>query len=118
MSLRLLTKTLGIQVDWNGATQMVAILGNQIFSLTTGQPLSNNIGTAVLHDGRTFVPLRYVANMLEADMAWNGDTQTIAIISGGNAASGDFVAKYVKCHYSNLRSQAPYNSFGISRIDC
>jgi len=82
--LRIVSEALGAEVDWNGATQSVTISSSHSapFSLTIGVALPNDMGVAIMQGGRTFVPLRYVAEMLNAEIGWNGATQTITIIGG------------------------------------
>ena len=40
--------------------------------------------TAYAHDNRTFVPVRFVAERLGADVTWEGDTQTVVVQKGGH----------------------------------
>ena len=87
--LRLVSEALGAEVGWNGDTQTVTISSSHSapFSLTIGVPLPNDMGVAIMQGGRTFVPLRYVAEMLNAEIDWNGATQTITIVGNAPAVS-------------------------------
>ena len=40
--------------------------------------------TAYAHDNRTFVPVRFVAERLGADVSWEGDTQTVVVEKDGH----------------------------------
>ncbi|MCL2224432.1 MAG: stalk domain-containing protein [Defluviitaleaceae bacterium] len=83
--LRVVSEALGAEVDWDGATQTATIMQSHpvasSFALTIGRTLPNNMGTPILHGGRTFVPFRYAAERLGADVDWNGETQTVTMRS-------------------------------------
>ena len=73
--LRLIAEALGATVYWDAADRAVDILhSGQRLSLTIGQPLPDDMGTPVIIGNRTFVPLRYVAEMLGAAVRWEPDT--------------------------------------------
>ena len=48
--------------------------------MTVGQPLPDNMGTAVIVADRTFVPLIFVINALDgASVRWDGDARAAYI---------------------------------------
>ena len=49
-------------------------LGGQTHSLPVGAPLADNMGTPIIVQGRTFVPLIYVINVLDVDFYWDGES--------------------------------------------
>ena len=61
-----------------------------IMSIGSAQMIANNdvvkIDTApVIHDGRTYVPLRALSNIFDADCQYNSDTKEITITRGDTA---------------------------------
>ena len=76
--VRAVTESLGAVVNWNGVEQSVAIIGNGTdISLTVGSDimLANGKETkmdtvATIIDGRTYVPIRYVAEAMEMTVVW------------------------------------------------
>ena len=79
--LRVIAEGLGAQVAWIGETNTVHITnGATVLNLTIGVPLPNGMGTPVIIDGRTFVPVQYVAEMLGATVRWDGANSAMYII--------------------------------------
>jgi len=71
---------LGATTEWIDATRSVEIQKGDIqLSLTIDVPLPDNMGTPVIVSDRTFVPLRYVVEMLNANVEWDPDSQTVRI---------------------------------------
>jgi len=54
-------------------------LGGQTISMTIGQPLPNNMGTPVIVNGRTFVPLAYIIEVMGAVARWDGSARAVYI---------------------------------------
>ncbi|MCL2364276.1 MAG: copper amine oxidase N-terminal domain-containing protein [Defluviitaleaceae bacterium] len=78
--LRLIERTMGITVTQNDALQMFVITqGTMAFALQMNQPLPNNMGTPMMHNGELFVPLRFVAESLGAEVHWDRATRSIKI---------------------------------------
>jgi endo-1,4-beta-xylanase len=78
--LRLIAETLGAEVIWLAETRTVEILRDSImFSLTIDTPLPNDMGTPVIVGSSTFVPLRYIAETLGAEISWNAEEQVVII---------------------------------------
>jgi|GEM_PF-3910072 len=113
--LRLISEALGAEVGWDAATQTATITNSPTVVLTIGRPLPNDMGTPVIQGGRTFVPIRYVADTLGAGVDWNGATQSIAITGNsgnGNAATEGITSPPVE-HVS--AAPAPIDPATISR---
>ncbi|MCL2085571.1 stalk domain-containing protein [Candidatus Saccharibacteria bacterium] len=90
--LRLISEALGADVEWDETTQTVTISQTTTnspsrtveFSLSVGMPLPNDMGTPVIQNGRTFVPLRYVAEAFGAEVDWDSATQIVTIVDKSN----------------------------------
>ena len=57
-----------------------AVVEGGVTAIYPGEP---NV-TAYAHDNRTFVPVRFVAERLGAEVGWENDTQTAVITKGGH----------------------------------
>jgi hypothetical protein len=78
--IRAIAEGLGAQVNWNETTSTVYITrGGEAASITIGTPLPADMGTAIIQDGRTFVPLRYVSEVLGADVRWDEINRAVYI---------------------------------------
>jgi alpha-tubulin suppressor-like RCC1 family protein len=78
--LRAIAEGLGAIVDWDDATRTVHIFRNgEMVSLTIDMPLPDGMGTAIILNGRTFVPLRYVSEILGAEVHWDEANQAVYI---------------------------------------
>jgi len=96
--LRLVFEALGAEVEWNSDTQTATIthgIPPRTFSLAIGQPLPNDMGTPILREGRTFVPLRYAAETMGASVDWNGQAQTITIVGNTGRQTASANATYI-----------------------
>ena len=79
--IRFITEGLGADVLWDEETQTVTIkLDEHVISLTIGELGDGMDVPARLFDGRTMVPLRFVAERLGAIVTWDFATETIEII--------------------------------------
>ena len=79
--LLLIAEAMGADVNWNGNTQTVTITqGVTVITLVIDQPLPNGLGIPIIRNNRTFVPLRFVAEALGADIEWDEATQSIEVI--------------------------------------
>lgn len=71
--LRAVSAALGIDVDWVSATRTVLIFTDAgVRSLPVDEPLPDGMGTPVIYRDRAFVPLRYVSELLGAEVRWDG----------------------------------------------
>ena len=78
--IRIITETLGGKVDWNGVTKEVTLnIDGKEIKMTVGKTLEKYGVAPVIIDGRTFVPVRFVADELGATVAWDDATKTVTI---------------------------------------
>lgn len=78
--IRIVTETLGGKVDWNGVTKEVTLnIDGKEIKMTIGKTLEKYGVAPVIIDGRTFVPVRFVADELGATIAWDDATKTVTI---------------------------------------
>ena len=80
MPIRIITEALGGKVDWNGATKEVTLsINDKEIKMTIGKTLEEYGVAPVIIDGRTFVPVRFVADELGANVVWDDATKTVTI---------------------------------------
>ncbi len=87
--LRDIFEALGARVDWNPAAQTIlATQGTTQIGLAINNPMASVNGKTVMLDqaatlikGRTFVPLRFVAEATGAKVNWNGAMQQVSIVT-------------------------------------
>ena len=80
MPIRIITEALGGKVDWNGATKEVTLsINDKEIKMTIGKTLEKYGVAPVIIDGRTFVPVRFVADELGANVVWDDATKTVTI---------------------------------------
>lgn len=88
LPIRFIVEALGGTVTWNADTQTVSIVKGdmqieiyigQSFALVNGKPVELD-APAYIANGRTYLPLRFVAENLGATVTWNAATQTVTII--------------------------------------
>jgi hypothetical protein len=78
--LRVIAESLGAEVDWDSATRTVIITNHEeIITLTVDVPLPDDMGTPIILNGFTFVPVRYVSEKLGATIHWDGDSNAVYI---------------------------------------
>lgn len=78
--IRIVTETLGGKIDWNGVTKEVTLnIDGKEIKMTIGKTLEKYGVAPVIIDGRTFVPVRFVADELGATVAWDDATKTVTI---------------------------------------
>lgn len=78
--IRIVTETLGGKIDWNGVTKEVTLnIDGKEIKMTIGKTLEKYGVAPVIIDGRTFVPVRFVADELGATIAWDDATKTVTI---------------------------------------
>ena len=72
MPLRAVAEALGADVIWNEETRTVILVRNGVtLTVPIDAALPDGMGMPAIVDGRTFVPLRYVAEMLGANVRWD-----------------------------------------------
>ena len=90
--LRGLLEEMGASVSWDGETQTVTVekgttkLELQIWSKMVyaetpayGRVRHTMLNFPVIKDSRTFIPVRFVSEMLGYNVSWDGETKTITI---------------------------------------
>ncbi|RVU54416.1 copper amine oxidase N-terminal domain-containing protein [Anaerosphaera multitolerans] len=86
--LRFISEELGLEVDWNKDNREVTIgIGDPKLVLTTGEnTIMKNDGVKMEIDveseiinGRTFVPIRAIAEIFNCKVGWNDETRTVSI---------------------------------------
>lgn len=78
--IRVITEALGGQVAWNEAAKEVALTVNgKEIKMTIGKALEKYGVAPVIIGGRTFVPVRFVADELGAVTTWDDATKTVTI---------------------------------------
>jgi len=85
--IRAIAEAFGAEVEWKPATETVEIrLGDLFISMQIGNPVAM-VGKKVtsldsppiIENGRTFVPLRFIAESFGAEVEWIAETRTIVI---------------------------------------
>lgn len=74
----------GLTFAWNNTTKQVTVKGNDTdLQLTMNKKVAQKNGTSVslstapfIHNGKTMIPLRFVAEALDGSVIWNQKTQT------------------------------------------
>ena len=92
LPVRALIESLGGQISWNAKTREVTINhnGNTIVltidkntaivnGIKTPIDPNNSKVTPIIINGRTYLPLRFIAEHLNATVDWDGTTQTVTI---------------------------------------
>lgn len=88
--LRCIFEWLGAEVSWEGATQTITgEKGSRTVILSIGSSTATIDGSpvslaapAMKHQGSTYVPLRFIAEAMGAEVKWDAATSTIRIIDG------------------------------------
>lgn len=67
-------------VGWDADTSTASISWQgETITMRAGEELPNNMGQAMIVDGRTFVPARFVSEMLGATIEWDANAQAVYI---------------------------------------
>lgn len=78
--LRFIGEAFGAELSWEPHSKSVGLsLDGRQFSLIIGQPVPGSPVAAAIVSGRTFVPLRYVAESLGAEVGWEPTEKRINI---------------------------------------
>ena len=86
--LRLIAEAMGANVAWHDETRSVTIsAGTAQISLTIGEALPNGMGVPVIVNNRTFVPLRYVTEILGGDVTWDEENRAVYVFGQVNLPS-------------------------------
>lgn len=103
--IRFVSEAMGAKVDWENDTRTVVIQKDEDnIRYTIGQPIAYLNGEmltfdsyGILKESRTFVPLRFIAEMLSCDVDWKDDAKTVVIKSAGEAVK--FPEPQITVHY-------------------
>ena len=78
--IRVITETLGGTVDWDDATKTVTLnIDGKEIKMTIGVILEKyGVAPTIIND-RTYVPIRFVADELGAEVQWNDETKTVTV---------------------------------------
>jgi|GEM_PF-4545136 len=80
--LRLIAEAMGAYVEWEHETQTVNIItATALATLTIGDPLPDGMGVPVIVNDRTFVPLRYVTEVLGAEVEWDETNRAVYVFN-------------------------------------
>ena len=75
-----IAEALDAEVGWDEATKTVSVTsGGKSVGVVIGEPLPNGMGTSEIMDNRTFVPIRYIAQELGANVVWDDKDRTVSI---------------------------------------
>ncbi len=86
--IRVVAEAMGSTVSWDAEAQKVTIVkGGKIieiyvgqnFAVVDGSPVELDVA-AFIEGGRTYLPLRFVAENLGGEVSWNGETKEITIL--------------------------------------
>jgi len=79
--LRLIAEAFGAQVNWNSEARTASVvLGDVNLTLSTDTSLPDGMGIPHSVDGRIFVPIAYIANVLGLDVNWDGANQVVTVL--------------------------------------
>lgn len=115
--LRAIFEALSAQVQWDDATKTVtATRGDRTVQLTIGQAEATVSGQtvqldvpALIRDGRTFVPLRFVSEALGAGVDWDGHAKTVIIVDLNYLRSGGADPAATALLQKAMLYKGPYN---------
>jgi hypothetical protein len=78
--IRVVTELLGGSADWDNATRTVTLkIDGKTMNMTIGKEIPGFGTSAVIMNDRTYVPVRYVMEMLGAEVEWINATRQIII---------------------------------------
>lgn len=127
--VRVVSEALGANVEWNGSTKTATMTKDEVVAkLTIGSQLIEQNGkevamdtAAVLKEGRTFVPVRYVAEAFGATVGWDKGSNTVNItlaLADNNSKDdyidkGGYLVKIKSRTIGDLQTNDPYVEFMI-----
>lgn len=85
--LRAIFEAMGMIVDWDGTTSTITATGkgntismrvNETTATVNGKTLTMDVPSKVI-DGRTLVPVRFIAESLGAEVDWDGENRIVYI---------------------------------------
>jgi len=85
--IRVISETMGAVVDWDSSESRVTITSDDTivelwidsqYVFVNNEQIELDV-SPVVHDSRTFVPLRFVSEALGANVEWEGETNSVVI---------------------------------------
>ena len=78
--IRFITEALGGEVKWNeAAKEVILVIDGKEIKMRIGETLEKYGVAPMIIDGRTYVPVRFVADELHAAVVWNDAAKTVTI---------------------------------------
>ncbi len=78
--LRAVSECLGVDVKWVPETKTAVVTnGDEVLKITVNEELPKNMGIAKMIDNRVYIPIRYVAEELGANVLYNHSNGTVTI---------------------------------------
>ena len=100
--VRFISEALSATVDWDtnsrtvtvtkGSTVIKLVINSQ--TITTNGVAATMDTAAIIRDGRTFVPVRYIAEALGLNVGWDGATKTVLLTTNSAAVSHPIVGSW------------------------
>ena len=84
LPIRAINEIFGGTASWNSQLRMVVVVNVELninFSFRIDQPLPDGGGEAEVIDGRTFVPRRFMADMMGINVDYDPDTDAIYVVN-------------------------------------
>ena len=79
--LRFIAENMAADVKWNKkAKKVTIIMDGKTLEMETDKPLEGFDGSAIVTDGRTLVPLRYVSDKLGGNVIWSPENKQVLIV--------------------------------------
>ncbi|GHV38614.1 hypothetical protein FACS189490_00810 [Clostridia bacterium] len=78
--LYIVSEAMGAEASWDGTSRTVTIKSdNKTLTLVVDVPLPNNMGTPIIVNDRTLVPIGYISEQLGAEAEWDNTTRSVNI---------------------------------------
>jgi len=99
--VRFISEALGANVAWDANTRTVTVTkGSTVIKLqidsrqiTTNGVAATMDTAAIIVDGRTFVPVRYISEALGLTVGWDAGAKTVVLTTGGTVPATAFAAE-------------------------
>jgi|GEM_PF-3006202 len=80
LPLHTVAEIMNAELTWNPETRTARLQrGEDSVVLTVGEELPDGMGTPVIRNGRTFVPVAFVAEQFGAETSWDADARAVYI---------------------------------------
>ncbi len=81
-------------------------IGSQMANVF-GKTVKNDVSPIITPEGRTMLPIRFIAEALGADVSWNADTQTVTITKDGTVVQIIIGADYAYINGEKVKLDSP-----------